>query len=284
MIYLVVVSLIWGLSFGLIKTNLSNINPAAVALIRLCLSLLIFVPLFRFKGLSVKESISLIIIGAIQYGLMYIFYLMSFSFLLAYEVALFTALTPFYVTLFDDLVNRKFRSGFLLTAALAVLGTLVAIWRGSSGIQIGQGFILVQLSNICFASGQIFYRKIMAKAAAASDKNVFALLYLGGSLVALIAFWNAPAGAAIALNGPQILTLLYLGLVASGFCFFLWNYGARQVNAGTLAILNNLKIPLAVLCAVLFFGEKAHLPRLGAGLMLILAALSLNQKESRRWL
>src|SRR3972149_6330006 len=64
----------------------------------------------------------------------------------------------------------------------------------------------------------------------------------------------------LALTGQQVLTLIYLGAVASGLGFFLWNVGARKVNGGTLAVFNDLKIPLAVAVSFIFFGEKASLP------------------------
>ena len=48
-----------------------------------------------------------------------------------------------------------------------------------------------------------------------------------------------------------LVTVLYLGLVPSGLAFNLWNLGATRVRAGILAVMNNLKIPLAVGVALL---------------------------------
>ena len=64
------------------------------------------------------------------------------------------------------------------------------------------------------------------------------------------------------LNGGQVLVLLYLGLLASGVGFFLWNVGATRVSAGTLAVFNNVKIPLAVVVSLLFFAEQTDWLRL----------------------
>ncbi|MFZ6018697.1 MAG: EamA family transporter, partial [Chloroflexota bacterium] len=58
--------------------------------------------------------------------------------------------------------------------------------------------------------------------------------------------------------------------------------GARKVNAGTLAIFNDLKIPLAVAISLAFFGEQADLPRLLIGGAVVLAALALNEWNVRR--
>jgi drug/metabolite transporter (DMT)-like permease len=79
-----------------------------------------------------------------------------------------------------------------------------------------------------------------------------------------------------------VLTLIYLGAIASGLGFFLWNSGARQVNTGALAIFNNLKIPLAVVVSLVFFGEQANPVALLIGGSIVLLALWLNEHSIRR--
>ena len=64
-----------------------------------------------------------------------------------------------------------------------------------------------------------------------------------------------------------------LGIIASGICFFLWNRGARLVSAGTLAVMNNLKIPLGVAVSLFVFREPANLWTLLVGGLLIGVAL-----------
>ena len=84
------------------------------------------------------------------------------------------------------------------------------------------------------------------------------------------------------LEAGQVLALLYLGLIASGLCFFLWNSGAKRTSAGVLSVMNNLKIPLAVACSLLFFGEEGNIPALIGGGAVILAALLLGRTAERR--
>jgi drug/metabolite transporter (DMT)-like permease len=68
--------------------------------------------------------------------------------------------------------------------------------------------------------------------------------------------------------------LLYLGVVASGVCFWLWNAGARRVrHAGTLAVMNNVKIPLGMAISLLLFGEHADPRRLALACAVMLLAV-----------
>jgi len=84
-------------------------------------------------------------------------------------------------------------------------------------------------------------------------------------------------------TGRQVAVLVYLGVVASGLGFYGWNRGAAIVtNPGVLAVFNNLKIPLGVLVALVFFGESAESWRLAGGSVLILVALALSLKKGRQ--
>ena len=80
------------------------------------------------------------------------------------------------------------------------------------------------------------------------------------------------------LTLSQALTLLYLGAIASGLGFFLWNVGARQASAGAQAVFNNLKIPLAIAVSLLFFGEQANTINLLLGGLVVAGALLLNER------
>lgn len=278
---LLLVSLIWAFSFGMIKGSLTGLPSAATALIRLVVALAVFAPFLRLRTLRTADALRLIATGAVQYGLMYIAYMHAFNYLKAYEVALFTVFTPIFVTLIHDSFERRFHFSALAAVMLAVAGGVIIEYRHLSSPDLWRGFLLMQGANLCFAFGQIFYRRTMARLPEIrTDLQVFALLYLGAALTA------APAAAgthwaSMVITLKQAAILLYLGAVASGLCFFLWNIGARRTGSATLAVFNNLKIPLGILVAVLFFGEKADWLRLLTGGTLMAAALFVNRTEIR---
>ncbi len=273
MIYLLTASLIWAFSFGLIKGNLTGLNPIFVSFVRLFISLLVFLPFFRFKSLNIKDSFRLILIGVIQYGVMYVTYIFSYQYLQAYEVALFTVFTPIYVTLLNDFLKKKFNGKALTAAVLAIIGTGIIVFRkiGLSGLFAG--FVLLQISNLCFAAGQIFYKNYKQKRPELKDHEIFALLFAGGVIFTLLTSLFTVDYTQINLSQKQIFTLIYLGIVASGIGFYLWNTGAVKTKVGTLAVFNNLKIPLAVTVSLLFFGEKTNAVNLIAGGLILLFAL-----------
>ncbi|HEY0881818.1 MAG TPA: EamA family transporter, partial [Archangium sp.] len=114
------------------------------------------------------------------------------------------------------------------------------------------------------------------------DANLFALLYLGACAVAFPASLVHTDFAALTVTSTHAMTLGYLGVIASGLGFFLWNRGATRVSPGTLAVMNNAKIPLAVAVSLLVFGEQVDLVRLGASGTLLAFGIWLANTGDRR--
>ncbi len=281
MLYLLVASLIWAFSFGIIKTSLAGLDASFIGSARLLLSLALFAPFIRLRIIQDRRlSGQLLAIGAVQYGLMYILYLAAYDHLLAHQIALFTVFTPIYVILWSDLRERHLRAIGLLCAAIAAAGA--GLLRGgdlSDALQAEElvGVLLIQGANICFAIGQIEYRRLRIRRPELRDHQVHGLLLLGGLLVSgLVTSLRGAWPSVSSIDTAALAALAYLGLIASGVGFFLWNAGAVQTAPATLAVLNNLKVPLGIAAALLFFGEDTDLLRLlvGGGLMMAAAWLA----------
>ena len=272
---LLIVSVLWALSFGL-TAQVSDLGAPFVSLARTVLAALVFLPFLNLKDLGPKRVALFAAIGALQFGLMYLLYVAAFAWLRPSEVALFTIFTPLFVTLVDDLLEGRMSWLVLVTAALAVLGTGICVWSGLGRGGLFRGFLLMQAANLCFALGQVLYRR-SAPATGKRDRDLMGLLYLGAALVVAVLAGPFIAWPGVfAMSARQLMVLLYLGVVASGLGFFLFNAGARRADIGTLAIFNNLKIPLAILAAGLVFGEPVAWLQLAAGGAVIAAALALN--------
>ena len=282
--YLVVVSIIWAFSFGLIKTWLTGLDPLFVGAARLGVALLVFLPFIRFKQLSKGLTFRFLVIGGIQYGLMYGAYIYTYQFLEAHKIALFTVTTPLMVALVDDGFERRFRSRYLLFALLSVLGAAVIYYNAPHLEGALLGIVLLQISNLCFALGQVYYRRIMHENPGLNMRDHFGILYVGGFLVSVLLMLIGTDWDRAAVSSTQITVIVFLGILASGIGFFLWNYGATRTNTGTLAIMNNLKIPLAVVVSLVIFETVSTdgLVRLLLGGGIIVSAVILNERLLNR--
>jgi len=276
---LLLVSFVWAFSFGLIKGRLAGLDPTAIATVRIALSALMFLPFLRLGKIDRLTTIKFTLIGAIQFGAMYVLYLGAFAYLHAYEVALFSITTPFYLAIIEAISQSRWDSRLGAATLLAVAGAAIVSWQTITTTHVANGFLLMQASNLCFAFGQFAYRRVRAKTSGTSDRELFGLLYLGALVVTIAASLLTGAWPAFHPNQQQWLVLIYLGIIASGLCFFWWNLGATRVSAATLAVFNNAKVPLAVACSLLFFDESANLVRLLIGGTLLIAALVLGKAK-----
>lgn len=282
MLHLLITSCIWGLSFGLIGNRLAGLDQAMIALVRLSLSLLVFLP-FACRGAPrLGLAAGLLLLGAVQFGLMYILYIASFSHLPSHAVALFTVLTPVHVALLADLRKGRLAPRPLLAAVLAAAGAVAAQWRQPDAARLWLGFLLVQGSNICFAAGQLLYRKLMRTQETVSNHQAMTWMYAGGVMVCLPFALLGYRSDGFAPTREQMIVLGYLGVVASGVGFWLWNIGARRVtHTGTLAVMNNAKIPVGMLLSLLLFREDVDRWRLLAASAAMAAAVLLCEWPAR---
>ncbi|GGX95449.1 membrane protein [Litchfieldella qijiaojingensis] len=276
--YLVGVTALWAFSFSLIGVYLSGqVDSYFAVLTRIALASLLFIPFLRPRMLGHRHILALMGIGAIQLGLMYVFFYQSFLLLSVPEVLLFTIFTPFYVTLIDDAMEGRFTPFYLLTAAFAVAGAAVIRYQGV-GSDFWLGFLVVQGANACFALGQVAYRHLALRLPEGLPQHsVFGWFYLGALALAVIAFGLFGNSQMLPTTGVQWGVLAWLGLAASGLGYFLWNKGATLVDAGALAIMNNALIPAGLLVNLLIWNRDADLPRLALGGAIIVVSLLVNE-------
>lgn len=279
MIPLIIATLIWAFSFGLIKYNLMNVDANLITFIRLFLSFLIFLPFLKDLKITRQNFFKLLVNGVLQFGLMYEAYNLSFKFLQAYEVALLTIFTPVYVTLYSDIIDKKFNPKFLFYSLLSIVGAGIILFAQLSSIDFWTGFLLTQIANITFAMGQINYKRIMINNKEITDKEAMLTMYFGGMLIPGIIEILTINTKIIALSTNEIYVLFYLGVVASGIGFFLWNYGIQRVNTGVISTFNNLKIPVGFLVSIIFFNEKVNAVRLIIGSLLITISIIFSNKR-----
>ncbi len=289
MIWLFFAALLWGPSFGFIPILIRNhgMDAYTLAFFRMFYSLLMFLPLLRVHVIARRKRVILIGLGAVQFGGMYVCLNLSYGFMEGYEVAMVTVFTPIYVSLIDSLfVKSRGQLKSWLCVGLAVAGAMVIQYARPESRGFWIGFSIMQVANLCFAFGQVAYRRLLPDMKRFGDMHVFGWMYFGGMIVTALAWtiWGEPVTALRNLSGMSVkgwLILCWLGLVPSGLGFFLFNHGALSVNTHTLSIFNNLKIPLAIIIVMVVFGQWDYVEswsRFFIGAFVMLAALWWNEQ------
>jgi drug/metabolite transporter (DMT)-like permease len=295
MLWLVLASLLWAFSFGLIKRFLPGLDPWWVAAARLLLATAAFSPWLVRAPLAAGVRVRAVALGALQFGLMYVCYLASYRDLAAWQVALWTVFTPVMVVLAAQIGARRWQPVAWIAALVAVGGAMIAQGRWPTGDTL-RGVLLVQASNLAFALGQLGFAPLARRAGVHDaggwrrEAGLLGWMYLGGTLLATGGALVADRPLAMGSLQQAVPVVLYLGLVPTALGFWLWNKGAARLGAeeapagsftggaggdgsARLAVANNLKIPLAVVVAWTVFGESAAYGRALLGLAVITGVL-----------
>ncbi len=283
MALLVVVTILWAFSFSLIGEFLAGrVDSDFAVLTRVLIAALVFLPFTRWRGVPSGLKLGILATGMLQFGITYLCLYRSFSYLTVPEVLLFTIFTPLYVTLIDDALYRRFSPVALVAAAIATVGAGIIRYDGLSQDFL-TGFLLLQVANFTFAAGQVGYKHVMQRYPLdIAAFRTFGYFFFGALIIAVPSFLVFGNPDKLPTTGVQWGILAWLGLAASGIGLFLWNRGACQVDAGSLAIMNNALVPAGLLVNLLIWNRDADLLRLTIGGAVIALSLWVNARYHPR--
>ncbi|WP_338559138.1 carboxylate/amino acid/amine transporter [Erwinia sp. E_sp_B04_7] len=278
MTLLIVTTILWAFSFSLIGEYLAGqVDSVFSVLVRLLLAAVVFLPFLRWRGYRASTLLMYMGVGALQLGVMYLVSFQAYLYLSVSEFLLFTVMTPLYVTLIYDLLKgRGVRWSYALSALLAVGGAAIIRYDKVSD-HFWFGLLLVQIANIIFAIGMVGYKRLQ-EIRPVPQHTAFSWFYLGAAAIATLAWflWGNPQK--LPTTSLQWGILIWLGVAASGLGYFMWNYGATQVDAGTLGIMNNMHVPAGLLVNLAIWQQQPHWPSFIIGAAVILASLLVHKK------
>ena len=279
MIFLIISTIIWAFSFSIIGNYLSSdIDPWSLSLIRVIISFLIFLP-FIDLNINKKRMVYIIGVGAIQIGFMYSFYLNAFSFISVEKILLFTIFTPIYVTIISDIFQKKIKKFFLFLSILSVIGSLIIRITDVQLLDL-KGFILIQGANFSFALGQVLYKRYIKNNSKLDyNLNEFGYFYFGAIIIASLGSLMMIDSLSYPKSTTQWLLVLWLGAIASGLGYYFWNRGSVLVNNGTLAVMNNLVIPLGLFIEIVFFSKLINVTNYIIGALIILSSIYFSLRK-----
>nr|AMJ35722.1 EamA-like transporter family [uncultured bacterium] len=274
------VVVVWGLNFVVIKMGLHNMPPLMLAGLRFLLvafPALLFVarPKIPLKlllgyGLTISFGQFAFLFCAIKFGMP-----AGLASLVLQVQAFFTIILGAFV--FGERLQGKQLAGI----SLAVFGVLVLIEGSLNGQHVALlGFMLTLAAGLSWACGNIFNKLIMQHE---SRPGIMSLV-VWSALIPIVPFMAA----SFILDGPQvmlkslveidlttILSLIYLALVASIIGYGIWGSLLGRYETWRVAPLSLLVPVVGLASAALLLDETLSALQLcGAGL--IMAGLYIN--------
>lgn len=280
---LILVTLVWAFSFSLIGEFLAaDIDPYIAVFIRMLFASLALLPFLRIQQTAKSLVAYMLLIGGVQIGLMYILLYHAFLYLTVAEVLLFTIFTPLYITLIDELLINKKRlpSTWWLAALLSVIGAGIIRFQGVN-TEFLTGFLLIQAANLCFAAGQVAYKRLKLHSRQEQLQH-YGLFFLGAAFVSGLGCWLFADLSRLPTTSTHWGVLIWLGFAASGAGYLLWSMASKKVNIGQLATMNNALIPAGLLVNFLIWGQNVQWGKLWLGGLIILYAIWLCQPRQTK--
>ncbi|HFZ8993507.1 TPA: O-acetylserine/cysteine exporter [Citrobacter freundii] len=274
------VVVVWGLNFVVIKIGLHNMPPLLLAGLRF---LLVAFPAIFFVARP-KIPLSLLL----GYGLTISFGQFAFLFcainlgMPAGLASLVLQAQAFFTIILGAFAfGERLQSRQIAGIALAVFGVLVLVEASLNGQHIAlPGFMLTLAAAFCWASGNIFNKKIMMHAARPAVMS----LVTWSALIPVIPFFLAsmvfegPAlmvHSLVSIDIVTVLALIYLAFVATIVGYGIWGTLLGRYETWRVAPLS-LLVPVVGLAsaAVLLNETLSTLQLLGA--LLIMGGLYIN--------
>ncbi|MDU4354331.1 O-acetylserine/cysteine exporter [Phytobacter diazotrophicus] len=274
------VVVVWGLNFVVIKVGLHNMPPLMLAGLRFVLvafPALLFIArpkvplrLLLGYGLTISFGQFAFLFCAIKFGMP-----AGLASLVLQAQAFFT------IILGAGVFGERLQGKQLAGIALAVFGVMVLIEASLSGQHIPMiGFALTLAAAFSWACGNIFNKKIMSH----SSRPPVMSLVVWSALIPIIPFmvaslvFEGPASmrqSLVSIDLTTILSLVYLAFVATIVGYGIWGSLLGRYETWRVAPLSLLVPVVGMASAALLLGESLSLLQLG-GAVLIMAGLYIN--------
>lgn len=258
----VLMALIWGINYSVIKYGTSAIQPVAfngVRVVLAALALLIIAVAWGGRPPARRDLLALLALGVLGNGIYQILFAEGIARTRAGEAALVVGGSPALVALLGRVtgVETPTRYG-VIGIALSIFGVaLIVLARANvgSGPHGGTllGDLLVLIGSICWA---VYTILLVPYTQRLNGFWVVALSMLGGSLVLLAV--GARAIASVdwsAVSSAVWGSILYGGLGGLVVAYILWYRGVQVLGPTRTSVVANLQPFIALMFAWLTLGE-----------------------------
>ncbi|HEU4995422.1 MAG TPA: DMT family transporter [Gemmatimonadaceae bacterium] len=261
---LLLMSLIWGVNYSVIKYGTGVVPPLAYNGARISLAAVALIVIALVWGGSPparRDVFALLALGALGNGIYQIFFIEGLARTRAGEAALVVGASPALMAIFGRMrgVERVSRRG-AAGIALSMFGVaLIVLGRAASGPGAAQGGgslagdLLVLCGAACWA---IYTVLLMPYTQRISGWWVTALTILGGTIVLAV----AGARDLVAMQWSSLpvtawAAILYSGLGALVVAYFFWYYGVKRIGPTRTALYGNTQPLIALIVAWLTLSE-----------------------------
>lgn len=281
---LMLLALVWGSSFLLIKKGLLTYTPTEVAAIRLAAAAAVLAPfaLMRLNRIQGRQWIVLLSVGMTGSLLPAFLYAFAQTRLDSGITGALTGLTPLFTlivgaVLFSQWVSRRTSIGL----AIGFAGTLVLVTvQGNGSFELNLYALFIVLATICYALNLNFIKHYLPNLSPITITGVSLLMVLPVALLYLLG--PSDVGAKLA-SGEQawwsLLAILTLGMVGTAAALILFNH-LVQIASAIFASSVTYLIPIVALILGILDGERISIYQVAGMALILFGVWSANRQPA----
>jgi drug/metabolite transporter (DMT)-like permease len=289
---LLLMAMIWGTNYSVVKSAFAELNPQAFNAMRLTIGSTVFLAIivamrlrpppasgpmasissvfFTPAAITSRDWLGLAALGVVGHFLYQYTFVAGLSQTSVANSALLLAATPVIIALITAAIGQeRIAPLHWLGAALSMTGIYVVVGQGTGGGGASlRGDLLMAVAVCCWAIYTLGSRPLMTRHSPVGvtglSMSIGTLLYVLAALPQIRAVdWSA-------VSRGTWLAIVYSALFALCIAYTIWYAAVREIGSAHTSIYSNLVPLVAMLSAVVFLGEPLGLRKiLGAAAVLI---------------
>ena len=286
---LLLMALIWGTNYAIVKSTFAEIDPQAFNCLRLMLASGVFLTamtltrrlrvgagiFYTRAPVTRRDALAFAGLGLVGHTIYQYCFIAGLARTSVANSALLIAATPIVVALLTAAMGQERISRLhWFGTALSIAGIYVVVGRGArlSGDSV-HGDVLVAIGVVCWAIYTVGARPLMTRH---SPVGVTGLSMSLGTAFYLPLMWGHLAR----LSWPDVsvrtwVILVYSTLFAICVAYTIWYAAVREIGTARTSVYSNVTPIVAMLFAVVWLGEPLSSAKLtGAALVLLGVALT----------
>ncbi len=272
---LVLVVVIWGVNFTIVKIALLEMNPLVFNCFRVIVASVFLIILSCFKKSSRPSRsifLQLFAIGLIGNGIYQELFILGIYRTAAGVTALILAATPIFVMIIDSILHvEKIGYREWIGVIFSFIGIMLMIHiesLGSVGNSALIGDLLIVAGTVCWASYIALSKSILSSVSPLQFVTYTVIL---GSPIVIFA--SLPSLLSLDLHTVTWENwgiISYSALLSIGVAYTIWYSSVQRIGTARTAIYQNLVPLIAVVIAWQILGEQLLTRQLLGGLMIFL--------------
>lgn len=273
---LVMLSVIWGVNFPVIKIALAEFEPLAFNALRFPLAAITLFIMLRLKGpipLPKREHWARVVILGVLANVVYqFFFIFGIDLTLAGNASLMLATTPVWTLILATMIGHEHHTAGVWIGVGATLLGMVLVVVGS-GNELGLREELLRGDLLLVAAAIIW--AIYTVGSQDLTRHYGALAVTSWTLwVGTMGLVALGAGSVVKMDLASAsvtawLGVAYAGIFAIAVAYLIWNYGLEHIGAPRTAAFSNLVPVVALITATVWLEERpSPLQILGATIII----------------